>query len=61
MHLAEFLLTVLSYILIVVTAPDQTRDAVENSLHFEIREPSSRVAIHVDCMVMDELLDVADT
>jgi hypothetical protein len=61
MHSAEFPFTVLSYVFVVVTARDQTRDAVENSLRFEIREPISRVAMHVDCMVMDELLDVADT
>jgi len=54
--LLNFPLTVLSYVFIVITAPDQTRDAIENSLRFEICEPSSRVAIHVDCMVMDELL-----
>src|SRR5713226_3725692 len=60
MHLAEFPLAVLSYVFVVVAARDQTRDAVENRLRFEIREPMSRVAMHMDRMVMHELLDVTD-
>src|SRR6266849_2171440 len=60
-HLAEFPFAALSYVLVVVAPRDQTRDAVENRLRFEIREPMSRVAMHMRRVVMHELLDVTDT